>query len=69
LKKIKRIYKSLKNLVDKGFVRREVRILRRGVISTFLSLLLPKELKGIILERIDNCFRQVMNFIEVSDIA
>ncbi|RLI77928.1 hypothetical protein DRP05_08755 [Archaeoglobales archaeon] len=63
------IYKSLKNLVDKGFVRREVRILRKGGYKYIFIPAPPNELKGTIQEKMNSCFKQVMSFIEVSGIA
>ena len=63
------IYKSLKNLVEKGFVKREVRILRKGGYKYIFTPTPPKELERIIQKRIDSCFKQVMNFIEISSIA
>ncbi|RLI82711.1 hypothetical protein DRP07_04745 [Archaeoglobales archaeon] len=62
------IYKSLKNLVDKGFARREVRILRKGGYKYIFTPTPPKELRDIIIERMDSCFQQVMAFIELLSI-
>ena len=62
------IYKSLKNLVEKGFVRREVRILRKGGYKYIFVPVPPKKLEKIIQNRMNACFKQIMNFIEVSSI-
>ena len=62
------IYKSLKHLVDNGFVKREVRILRKGGYKYIFTPVPPQELRDIILERIDNCFKQAMELIELSRI-
>lgn len=60
------IYKSLKHLVDNGFVRREVRILRKGGYKYIFTPAPPQELRSIIMERMNSCFRQIMAFIELS---
>lgn len=63
------IYKSLKNLVEKGFVKREVRILRKGGYKYIFIPTPPDELRDIVMEKMDTCFKQVMDFIEVSGMA
>ena len=63
------IYKSLRKLVEKKFVKREVRILRKGGYKYLFVPTPPEELEKIIQERLYTCFRQVMDFIDVSSVT